>query len=224
MRSASSTPVLDVARARAARRRRAPPRPSRARSRSRSACRRRRSARRPRKPVSPVPAASSRTVSRLAGRAARPAARRRRPVADQRKSRSSLPVAGRSGPRSRASSAVLVEVDGTARSYARGARASLGGQPSRRTRTSSALGGSSTSVSSVAGPSPRSAARARRGADELAEQRLGPGRARVELGVELGGDEERVLGQLDRSRPGARRARCRRRPGPRPRAGGAAGC
>ena len=35
------------------------------------------------------------------------------------------------------------------------------------------------------------------GADELAEERLGPVRARVELGVELGGDEEGVVGQLD---------------------------
>src|SRR3712207_5337796 len=35
------------------------------------------------------------------------------------------------------------------------------------------------------------------GADERAEERLGPVRPRVELGVELGGDEERVIGQLD---------------------------
>ena len=33
--------------------------------------------------------------------------------------------------------------------------------------------------------------------DELAEERLGPVRAGVELGVELRGDEERVVGQLD---------------------------
>ncbi len=35
------------------------------------------------------------------------------------------------------------------------------------------------------------------GADELAEHRLGPVGARVELRMELGGDEERVVGQLD---------------------------
>src|SRR5690349_3604619 len=38
---------------------------------------------------------------------------------------------------------------------------------------------------------------ARRGADELAEERLGAIRPRVELGVELGGDEEGVIWQLD---------------------------
>jgi hypothetical protein len=37
----------------------------------------------------------------------------------------------------------------------------------------------------------------RRRADELAEQRLGPGGAGLELGVELGGDEEGVIGELD---------------------------
>src|SRR5690349_11051822 len=35
------------------------------------------------------------------------------------------------------------------------------------------------------------------GADELAEERLGAVGPRVELRVELGGDEERVVGQLD---------------------------
>ena len=64
----------------------------------------------------------------------------------------------------------------------------------------------------------------RRGADEVAEERLRARRARVELGVELRGDEERVVGQARRSRRGARRATCPSRPGPRPRAGAGAGC
>ena len=59
------------------------------------------------------------------------------------------------------------------------------------------------------------AARSQRGGDEVAEQRRRALRAGLELRVELGGDEERVLVELDRPRPGARRARCpeTRRPG-----------
>ena len=38
---------------------------------------------------------------------------------------------------------------------------------------------------------------ARRGTDKASEERLGPVRPRVELGVELGGNEKGVIGQLD---------------------------
>ena len=63
---------------------------------------------------------------------------------------------------------------------------------SRRTVTS----GSSTS--GRAPPSTRSLRGSlRRRAHELAEQRLGARGPRVELGVELGGDEEGVVGELD---------------------------
>ena len=63
------------------------------------------------------------------------------------------------------------------------------------------------------------------GADEVAEQRRGPLRARLELGVELRGDEERVLSPAARSpRRGARRARCPSRRARRPRGACGGGC
>ena len=43
----------------------------------------------------------------------------------------------------------------------------------------------------------RARARSLGGADELAEERRGPGRPRLELRVELAGDEPRVVGELD---------------------------
>ena len=56
----------------------------------------------------------------------------------------------------------------------------------------------------------RHRARSQRGRDEVAEQRRRALRAGLELGVELGGHEEGMVLELDRPRPGARRARCRR--------------
>ena len=53
-----------------------------------------------------------------------------------------------------------------------------------------------------------------RRAHEVAEQRLRAQRARLELGVVLRGDEERVVGQLDRPRRAGRRARCRENTSP----------
>ena len=63
-----------------------------------------------------------------------------------------------------------------------------------------------------------------RGADEVAEERLGARGARVELGVELRGDEERVVGQLDDLDQALVGRGAGERPGPRPRAGAGAGC
>ena len=65
---------------------------------------------------------------------------------------------------------------------------------------------------------------ARGGADELAEQRRGPLRARLELRVELRRHEERVVGELDDlDQPLVRRG-ARSRPAQPPRGGGAGSC
>ena len=58
--------------------------------------------------------------------------------------------------------------------------------------------------------SPRLAPRRRQGGgDEVAEQRVGLGRLRLELGVELHGQEPGVVGQLDDLDERRRRGWCR---------------
>ena len=79
------------------------------------------------------------------------------------------------------------------------AQSSANGSLSRRRstseagRTASATGSAARTARTSPSRRPRRRARSQGGGDELAEQRRGPLGARLELGVELRGDEERVV-------------------------------
>src|SRR5207248_1258606 len=83
----------------------------------------------------------------------------------------------------------------TASATARSSPGGLGSAASSQKRSTTSVGTEANLPSGVnlgAGARPL-----QRGGDELAEQRRGPRRTRLELGVELRGDEPRMVGQLD---------------------------